>query len=302
MQKESPSAIHCRMSAFIFSIHSFNPWRRVQWAKCTSAERAWLSVTSTGLISTRRASFPDPFSSGRLFKSGDLAVELPDGSFDFLGRTDNQVKVRGFRVELGEIESALTRCEGLQAAVVRAIEFEEGDRRLVAFVIGEETFLEPMEAIPATPAAPLHGSIRIRATTLFSYYPGREGRRPGSGRHASPCSSFPSRIRTMRRPILSKRGSRKFGRDSSRSTPSGSTRTSSLWVATPCWQHGCWSRSSSGSVPGSRTPYWWNIRQFVAWQLTSARVRQENGPHWSPSRPALFSRPCLSPMELEEAC
>jgi amino acid adenylation domain-containing protein len=84
---------------------------------------------------------PDPFSSGRLFKSGDLAIELPDGSFDFLGRTDNQVKVRGFRVELGEIESALTRCEGLQAAVVRAIEFEEGDRRLVAFVIGDESFL-----------------------------------------------------------------------------------------------------------------------------------------------------------------
>jgi amino acid adenylation domain-containing protein len=83
---------------------------------------------------------PDPFSSGRLFKTGDLAIELPDGSFDFLGRTDDQVKVRGFRVELGEIESALRRCEGLQAAVVRAIEFEEGDRRLVAFVIGEETF------------------------------------------------------------------------------------------------------------------------------------------------------------------
>jgi amino acid adenylation domain-containing protein len=83
---------------------------------------------------------PNPFSSGRLFKTGDLAIELPDGSFDFLGRTDDQVKVRGFRVELGEIESALRRCEGLQAAVVRAIEFEEGDRRLVAFVIGEETF------------------------------------------------------------------------------------------------------------------------------------------------------------------
>ena len=89
-----------------------------------------------------RARFlPDPFSSGRLFKSGDLAIELRDGSFDFLGRTDNQVKVRGFRVELGEIELALTRCEGLHAAVVRAIEFEEGDRRLVAFVIGDQTFL-----------------------------------------------------------------------------------------------------------------------------------------------------------------
>ena len=84
---------------------------------------------------------PDPFSSGRLFKSGDLAIELADGRFDFMGRYDGQVKVRGFRIELGEIESALGRCEGLQAAVVRAIELDEGDRRLVAFVIGEETLL-----------------------------------------------------------------------------------------------------------------------------------------------------------------
>jgi amino acid adenylation domain-containing protein len=122
---------------------------------------------------------PDPFSSGRLFKSGDLAIELPDGSFDFLGRTDNQVKVRGFRVELGEIESALARCEGLQAAVVRAIEFEEGDRRLVAFVIGEETFpsqwkqslqrqlphymvpseFVPLRSFPTTPG----GKVDVRA-------------------------------------------------------------------------------------------------------------------------------------------
>ena len=127
-----------------------------------------------------RARFlPDPFAGGRLFKSGDLAIQLPDGSFDFLGRTDNQVKVRGFRVELGEIESALTRCEGLQAAVVRAIEFDEGDRRLVAFVIGEETFpsqwkqslqrrlphymvpseFVPLRSFPTTPG----GKVDIRA-------------------------------------------------------------------------------------------------------------------------------------------
>jgi amino acid adenylation domain-containing protein len=84
---------------------------------------------------------PGPLGSGRLFKSGDLAIELADGSFDFLGRNDDQVKIRGFRIELGEIESALRQCEGVHAAVVRAIELGEGDRRLVAFVIGEETLL-----------------------------------------------------------------------------------------------------------------------------------------------------------------
>jgi amino acid adenylation domain-containing protein len=84
---------------------------------------------------------PDPFSAGRLFRSGDLAIELADGRFEFLGRYDDQVKVRGFRIELGEVESALRRCKGVQAAVVRAIDLEEGDRRLVAFVVGDEALL-----------------------------------------------------------------------------------------------------------------------------------------------------------------
>jgi amino acid adenylation domain-containing protein len=87
---------------------------------------------------------PDPFagsSQGKLYKSGDLAVELADGSLDLLGRVDGQVKIRGFRIELGEIESALRRCDGLRAVVVRAIELEPGDRRLVAFVVGDGTLM-----------------------------------------------------------------------------------------------------------------------------------------------------------------
>jgi amino acid adenylation domain-containing protein len=89
-----------------------------------------------------RACFlPDPFADGahrRIYKSGDLAVQLEDGGFEFRGRLDDQVKIRGFRIELGEIESVLRKCEGVKAAVVRAIELEPGDRRLVAFVVGEE--------------------------------------------------------------------------------------------------------------------------------------------------------------------
>jgi amino acid adenylation domain-containing protein len=92
---------------------------------------------------SRALFLPDQFSeaAGTLYKSGDLAIELADGSFDFLGRVDDQVKIRGFRVELGEIESALRQCEGVQAAVVRAVEFDAGDRRLVAFIVGDERFL-----------------------------------------------------------------------------------------------------------------------------------------------------------------
>jgi amino acid adenylation domain-containing protein len=88
-----------------------------------------------------RACFlPDPLADGahtQIYKSGDRAMQLEDGSFDFLGRVDGQVKIRGFRIELGEIESVLRECEGVQAAVVRAIDLEAGDRRLVAFVVGE---------------------------------------------------------------------------------------------------------------------------------------------------------------------
>jgi len=94
-----------------------------------------------------RARFlPDPFADetrGRLYRTGDLAIQLPDGRFDFIGRVDGQVKIRGFRIEIGEVEAALIQCQGVQAAVVRAIELEPGDRRLVAFVVGDGDHLAP---------------------------------------------------------------------------------------------------------------------------------------------------------------
>ena len=89
---------------------------------------------------TRACFLHDPSvdgANGWIYKTGDLAVQLEDGRFDYLGRLDGQVKIRGFRIELGEIEFALRECEGVQAAVVRAIELEDGDLRLVAFVVGE---------------------------------------------------------------------------------------------------------------------------------------------------------------------
>ncbi len=78
---------------------------------------------------------PSPFREGeRLFRTGDFAQWLEDGSIDFLGRIDNQVKVHGVRVECGEVEQSLVACEGVKDAVVVSRRIDE-DHELVAYVI-----------------------------------------------------------------------------------------------------------------------------------------------------------------------
>jgi len=72
----------------------------------------------------------------RLYRTGDLVRIRPDGALDYLGRTDDQVKVRGVRVEPGEVEAALTARPGVRAAAVVAADDGHGDRRLVAYVVG----------------------------------------------------------------------------------------------------------------------------------------------------------------------
>jgi natural product biosynthesis luciferase-like monooxygenase protein len=80
---------------------------------------------------------PDPFGAPgtRLYSTGDLARHQPDGSIDLLGRTDYQIKIRGFRVELGEIESILSEHEAVHEAVVLAREDTQADKRLTAYVV-----------------------------------------------------------------------------------------------------------------------------------------------------------------------
>ena len=122
----------------------------------------------------------NPFSGGRLYKSGDLARYLSDGTIEYLGRLDDQVKVRGFRIELGEIEAVLREQPHVQQCVVIAHENASGNKQLVAYVVGDAdiqltelntalkaqlpehmvpTYMVSLESVPFTP----NGKVDRRA-------------------------------------------------------------------------------------------------------------------------------------------
>ena len=100
---------------------------------------------------TRMKFIPDPFvdeSGARMYKTGDLARYLPDGTIEMLGRIDTQVKIRGFRIEPGEIEYVLARHPGIREVAVAAREDNPGDKRLAAYLV------------PASESIPTVGDLR----------------------------------------------------------------------------------------------------------------------------------------------
>ena len=88
---------------------------------------------------------PNPFSTrvgSRFYRSGDLARQLPDGSIEYIGRIDYQVKIRGIRVELGEIEACLLQLPEVSEAVVQAQSQPGGGTHLTAYLVIEDSYAE----------------------------------------------------------------------------------------------------------------------------------------------------------------
>jgi amino acid adenylation domain-containing protein len=109
---------------------------------------------------TAQKFIPDPYRGGpsdRLYKTGDLVRYRPDGTLEFLGRLDTQVKVRGFRIETAEVEHALGQYAGVRECVVVAREDTPGDRRLVAYLV-------------AAPPAPASSDLRRFLSTKLPGY------------------------------------------------------------------------------------------------------------------------------------
>jgi amino acid adenylation domain-containing protein len=84
---------------------------------------------------------PNPYGEAggeRVYRSGDVTRYTSDGQLEFVGRKDEQVKLRGYRVELGEIEAALMAHEGIKEAVVQALESGDNDKKLRAYLVAKE--------------------------------------------------------------------------------------------------------------------------------------------------------------------
>jgi len=176
---------------------------------------------------TAEVFLPDPWSGergARLYRTGDLGRFLPDGTLEFLGRTDHQIKLRGYRIEPGEIEAVLAQHLSIHESAVVVQEPSPGDSRLVAFVVPEagevvlpgdlRSFLKqklPVHMVPSSivaldslPRTP-NGKVDRRALRVVR--PGGAGRDPArpATRAAAPRDDVERRLAALWEEVLNVR-------------------------------------------------------------------------------------------------
>ncbi len=162
------------------------------------------------------ASFlPDPFAAcgpgGRIYRQGDLGRFLPDGELECLGRSDDQVKVRGFRVEPGEVEAVLVRHPAVRECAVLVRDDGAAGRRLIGYVardperpLAEEELraylreILPEHMVPAgfvvLPSLPLTANGKIDRRALARHEPSSEPSAGAAAAEESPLAGMVARI------------------------------------------------------------------------------------------------------------
>ncbi|MER7789175.1 amino acid adenylation domain-containing protein [Streptomyces sp. NPDC097640] len=150
--------------------------------------------------------FADPAAApgGRLYRTGDRVRYLPDGQLEFLGRRDTQIKIRGRRIELGEVEAGLRGLPGVTDAVASVVPGPGGHPRLVGYVVGQASPRQVREALAAAlpdhlvpsavvalDAVPLTGNGKVDRKALpVPDLPGTVNREPRTPQEEILCALF----------------------------------------------------------------------------------------------------------------